>query len=100
MKKFASQGQQKSYLLALKLAQFEFIRDKKNTKPLLLLDDVYDKLDEERFTKLIELVSSEQFGQVFITDTHADRMQDLFDQMKIEHKVFLVDNGAVQELVS
>jgi DNA replication and repair protein RecF len=100
LKKFASQGQQKSYLLALKLAQFEFIRDKKNTKPLLLLDDVYDKLDEERFTKLIELVSSEQFGQVFITDTHADRMQDLFDQMKIEHKVFLVDNGAVQELVS
>jgi DNA replication and repair protein RecF len=98
LKKFASQGQQKSYLLALKLAQLEFIREKKNTKPLLLLDDVYDKLDEDRFTKLIELVSSKDFGQVFITDTHADRMQQLFDKKKIDCKIFMVDSGQVQEL--
>lgn len=98
LKKFASQGQQKSYLLALKLAQLEFIRDQKNTKPLLLLDDVYDKLDEERFTKLIEMVSSSDFGQIFITDTHADRMQELFNSKKIEHKVFYVDTGIVKEL--
>jgi DNA replication and repair protein RecF len=98
LKKFASQGQQKSYLLALKLAQLEFIKEKKNTKPLLLLDDVYDKLDEERFTKLIEMVSSKDFGQVFITDTHAERMQNLFNEKKIDHKVFLVDNGIVKEL--
>ncbi|MBK9283116.1 MAG: DNA replication/repair protein RecF [Sphingobacteriaceae bacterium] len=93
LKKFASQGQQKSYVLALKLAQYEFIKDKKNTTPLLLLDDVYDKLDKNRFTKLIELVSNENFGQVFITDSHADRMQQLFDSMPIEHKVFLVETG-------
>lgn len=98
LKKYASQGQQKSYLLALKLAQLEFIKDRKNTKPLLLLDDVYDKLDEARFTKLIEMVSSKDFGQVFITDTHADRMQDLFNSKQIDHKVFLVSDGLVNEL--
>jgi DNA replication and repair protein RecF len=98
LKKFASQGQQKSYLLALKLAQFEFIKNKKNTKPMLLLDDVYDKLDKSRFTKLIELVSSDAFGQVFITDSHADRMQELLDSMNIEHKVFFVDTGNASEI--
>ena len=90
LKKYASQGQQKSYLLALKLAQFEFIKLHKNTKPLLLLDDVYDKLDEERFTKLLEMVSSEEFGQVFITDTHPERMNDLLNQKQLEHKIFFV----------
>jgi DNA replication and repair protein RecF len=95
LKKFASQGQQKSYLLALKLAQFEFIKLKKNDKPLLLLDDVYDKLDEARFKKLIEMVSSDDFGQVFITDTHPERIRDLFSFSLIDKKIFLVDNGAV-----
>jgi len=98
LKKFASQGQQKSYLLALKLAQFEFIKDQKNTQPLLLLDDIYDKLDEERFTKLIEMVSGDDFGQVFITDTHAQRMNELLNQKKVEHKIFLVENGVVKHL--
>lgn len=98
LKKFASQGQQKSYLLALKLAQFEFIKNKKHTKPLLLLDDVYDKLDETRFRKLIELVSDDNFGQVFITDTHADRIRDLFAFNNIDKKIILVDNGAAETL--
>jgi DNA replication and repair protein RecF len=90
LKKYASQGQQKSYLLALKLAQFELIKKHKNTKPLLLLDDVYDKLDEERFTKLLEMVSSNDFGQVFITDTHPERMNDLLNQKQLEHRIFVV----------
>lgn len=97
LKKFASQGQQKSYLLALRLAQFEFIKEQKNTKPLLLLDDVYDKLDEERFTKLLEMVSGDKFGQVFITDTHPDRMNELLNQKQIDHKIFLVENSLVKE---
>mgnify|MGYP001015738465 CR=1 FL=1 len=97
LKKYASQGQQKSYLLALKLAQFEFIKEQKHTKPLLLLDDVYDKLDEQRFTKLLQMVSSDLFGQVFITDTHPDRMNDLLNQMKIDHRIFLVENSLVKE---
>jgi DNA replication and repair protein RecF len=91
LKKFASQGQQKSYLLALKLAQFEFIKEQKNLKPLLLLDDVYDKLDEQRFTKLLEMVSSNKFGQVFITDTHPERMNSLLNKMEIEHKTYLIN---------
>ena len=97
LKKYASQGQQKSFLLALKLAQFEFIKLQKNTKPLLLLDDVYDKLDESRFTKLLEMVSGSDFGQVFITDTHPDRMNDLLNQKQIEHRIFLVENSLVKE---
>ncbi|MBA2610486.1 MAG: DNA replication/repair protein RecF [Bacteroidetes bacterium] len=96
LKKFASQGQQKSYLLALKLAQFEFIKEQKNTKPLLLLDDVYDKLDEERFTKLLEMVSSNSFGQVFITDTHLDRIEHLLNKKQIENKIFIVGEGSAK----
>ncbi|MBL7934046.1 MAG: DNA replication/repair protein RecF [Bacteroidia bacterium] len=97
LKKYASQGQQKSFLLALKLAQFEFIKEQKNTKPLLLLDDVYDKLDEERFTKLLEMVSGDKFGQVFITDTHPDRMNELLNQKNIAHRIFLVGDTIAKE---
>ena len=97
LKKFASQGQQKSYLLALKLAQFEFIKEKKHTKPLLLLDDIYDKLDETRFKKLIELVSGDEFGQVFITDTHPGRIQELFEQNNSEHIIYEVNNGIINK---
>lgn len=97
LKKFASQGQQKSYLLALKLAQFEFIKEKKLTKPLLLLDDIYDKLDESRFRKLIELVSNDTFGQVFITDTHPQRISELFREQQAEHLIYIVNNGEIKE---
>ncbi len=70
VKKFGSQGQQKSFLLAMKLAQFEFTRKIKGFKPILLFDDVFDKLDENRVGQLIKLVGENNFGQVFITDTH------------------------------
>ena len=63
----------------------------------MLLDDIYDKLDEQRFTKLIELVSSENFGQVFITDTHPERMNQLFIKTNTEHSIFLVENGTVTQ---
>jgi len=99
LKKFASQGQQKSYLLSLKLAQYQYIKDKKHIKPLLLLDDVYDKLDETRFNKLIELVKGEEFGQVFITDTHLERMQALFGVDRVDYKLFTVTNALVSEMV-
>jgi DNA replication and repair protein RecF len=98
LKKFASQGQQKSYLLSLKLAQYEFIKKNKNFPPLLLLDDIYDKLDEERFSKLIDLVSGNEFGQVFITDTHKDRIKDVFSNEKINAKLFYVEHGEITEL--
>ncbi len=98
LKKFASQGQQKSYILALKLAQFEFIKNIKKHTPLLLLDDVYDRLDEFRFRKLVSLVSSDNFGQVFITDTHIGRIQELFSEQDIAVKLFEVNQGLVNEL--
>jgi DNA replication and repair protein RecF len=80
------------------LAQFELIKNKKHTKPLLLLDDVYDKLDEARFRKLIELVSGDDFGQIFITDTHPDRIRDLFAFNAIDKKIFVVDYGKAEEI--
>jgi DNA replication and repair protein RecF len=99
LKKFASQGQQKSFLLALKLAQFEFIKERKDTKPLLLLDDVYDKLDEQRFTRLLELVSGDDFGQVFITDTHPERIEQLLNNKQISNKIFIVGEGSIKTTV-
>lgn len=78
MKTSASQGQRKSFLFALKLAQYEVIRQHKKFPPLLLLDDVFEKLDQERVSRLIQLVSGDGYGQVFITDTHAFRLQEAF----------------------
>lgn len=98
MKRYASQGQQKTYLLALKLAQYEYIRERTGIKPLLLLDDVYDKLDSKRFEKLIKMVLSDEFGQVFITDTHPGRMQQLFASQKENCRIFLVERAEVKLL--
>jgi len=95
IKKFGSQGQQKSFLLALKLAEFDFISNIKGLPPLLLLDDIFDKLDETRVKRLMELVSSEKFGQIFITDTHPDRIAGMFQQDAPEVKRFKVENGNI-----
>ncbi|MBF0596987.1 DNA replication/repair protein RecF [Faecalibacter rhinopitheci] len=88
IKKFGSQGQQKSYLIALKLAQLEVIKSALNVTPILLLDDIFDKLDEHRVTQLVKLVNEEHFGQIFITDTHSDRTEDIIKQINSESKVF------------
>jgi DNA replication and repair protein RecF len=96
IKKFASQGQQKSYLIALKLAQHQFIKQVQKQSPILMLDDIYDKLDESRFKNLVEMVSSEDFGQVFITDTHKERMRQLFSHMSVSYKIFEVEQGQVK----
>ncbi|MEY4594392.1 MAG: replication and repair protein recF, partial [Bacteroidota bacterium] len=96
VKKYASQGQQKSFLVALKLAQFDFMRDRMNTKPLLLLDDIFDKLDDSRVERLMELVSDDHFGQLFITDTHPDRIRKIFDQIGRTIRCFLVVDGSIE----
>lgn len=90
VKKFGSQGQQKSFVIAIKLAQFEYIRKIKGYKPILLLDDIFDKLDDLRVAQLIKLVSDNSFGQVFITDTSRDRITAIFDSMSIGHKIFIL----------
>ena len=88
IKKFGSQGQQKSFLVALKLAQFDFIKDHSGVNPILLLDDIFDKLDEQRVAQLIKLVDDENFGQLFISDTHAERTEDVVKQTHQSYKIF------------
>jgi len=98
VKKFGSQGQQKSFVIAIKLAQFEYMRLKKGFKPILLLDDIFDKLDDKRVAQIVDLVSQENFGQVFITDTQPLRISGIFEKIKIDHKIFIVENGTIGEL--
>lgn len=95
LKKFGSQGQQKSFLIALKLAQYSFLKKKKKYKPLLLLDDIFDKLDERRTRKLMQLVSDDEFGQIFITDTDAERIKDIFDEIAQPIRIFEVKGGTI-----
>jgi DNA replication and repair protein RecF len=95
MKKFGSQGQQKSFLIALKLAQYTFLDKQKGFKPLLLLDDIFDKLDELRVTKLMQMVSDHNFGQVFITDTSEQRVAGVLKGIDVNYKLFSVTGGEV-----
>lgn len=88
IKKFGSQGQQKSYLIALKLAQFDFIKKQSNIVPILLLDDIFDKLDEGRVAQLISLVNQDQFGQLFITDTNAERTEEVVKRINKSYRMF------------
>lgn len=95
VKKFGSQGQQKSFAVALKLAQFEYVSSIVHFKPMLLLDDIFDKLDPQRVERIISLTEDSLFGQVFITDTEPDRISRLFARTGISHKLFVIEDGAV-----
>ncbi len=88
IKKFGSQGQQKSFLIALKLAQFHFIKEQANTTPILLLDDIFDKLDENRVSHIVGLVKNDNFGQIFISDTHAERTENVVKTIHQSYKIF------------
>lgn len=98
VKKFGSQGQQKSYVIAIKLAQFDYTKNIKGFKPVLLLDDIFDKLDETRVKQIIQLVSDNSFGQAFISDTQKERIENIFRQVKIDHKIFSIIEGQATEL--
>ncbi|MEZ4722506.1 MAG: DNA replication/repair protein RecF [Flavobacteriales bacterium] len=98
MKKFGSQGQQKSFVIALRLAQFDYLKELKQRKPILLLDDIFDKLDDNRVGALMRLVSEEHFGQIFITDANLHRVPDLFKDENVPLKKFLVEQGTIQDL--
>ncbi|MDB5024958.1 MAG: replication/repair protein RecF [Mucilaginibacter sp.] len=95
MKKFGSQGQQKSFLIALKLAQYSFLYQQKGFKPLLLLDDIFDKLDDSRVTKLMQMVSNQDFGQVFLTDTSAVKVENIFKKINVDLRLFNVTGGEI-----
>lgn len=95
LKKFGSQGQQKSFLIALKLAQYTFLHKQKSFKPLLLLDDIFDKLDDSRTTKLMKMVSDQDFGQIFITDTSRNRIEAIFTGLNIPVSIFNIEKGNI-----
>ncbi len=96
LKKEGSQGQTKSYLISLKLAQFNFLKETgSHTKPLLLLDDIFDKLDSERVGNIVELVSTEDFGQIFITDTNRENMDRILSSSEGSYKIFHVKGGTI-----
>jgi DNA replication and repair protein RecF len=88
IKKFGSQGQQKSFLIALKLAQFEFIKEKSGELPILLFDDIFDKLDESRVQKIVTMVNDAVFGQIFISDTHAERTENIIKSTHQSYSIF------------
>jgi DNA replication and repair protein RecF len=95
IKRVGSQGQQKTYLVALKLAQFEFIKKQSGNYPLLLLDDIFDKFDSSRVNKIIHLVSQNDFGQIFITDTSHSRMKEILTQIGGEYRLFHISNEKI-----
>ncbi len=99
LKKFGSQGQQKSYLIALKLAQFDLIQERLQMKPILLLDDIFDKLDDARIAKLMKMVADEAFGQLFVTDARPERTEKIFEDLRSKISIFSVLKGEVSPLL-
>lgn len=96
MKREGSQGQNKTFVIALKLAQFSFLRRTcSNTTPLLLLDDIFDKLDAQRVEAIVQLVSGNKFGQIFITDTNRDHLDQILHRLEGDYKIFQVEKGEV-----
>ena len=94
MKREGSQGQNKTYVIALKLAQFDFLkRTASQTTPLLLLDDIFDKLDAQRVEQIVRLVAGESFGQIFITDTNRDHLDQILRNAALDYKIFHVEAG-------
>jgi DNA replication and repair protein RecF len=97
VKSLGSQGQQKSYLVALKLAKFDYIKRKAGFSPILLLDDIFDKFDATRVEQIIRLVGNHRFGQIFITDTHKSRLQDILTTADSDYKMFRIGDKGIEE---
>jgi DNA replication and repair protein RecF len=98
IKRLGSQGQKKTYLVALKMAQFNFIAEISGMKPILLLDDIFDKLDRNRVEQIIKLVSGDQFGQIFITDTNRGHLDGILKEMSSDFRIFQVTSGSIKEI--
>ncbi len=98
LRKYGSQGQQKSFLVALKLAQYQLLSEMKGERPILLLDDLFDKLDRGRVEQLIRLVSGGDFGQIFISDCNQERLRTILERAEVEHNIFVVERGVVDNV--
>ena len=99
IKREGSQGQNKTYLVALKLAQFDFLKRTGTTVPLLLLDDIFDKLDASRVEQIIKLVAGDNFGQIFITDTNREHLDRILHKVGSDYKMFRVEKGNISEMI-
>ncbi|MGQ9620745.1 MAG: DNA replication/repair protein RecF [Bacteroidales bacterium] len=99
LKLIGSQGQQKSYLVALKLAKFDYIKIKAGFPPIMLLDDIFDKFDSRRVEKIIKLVGNHRFGQIFITDTDEGRMKTILSELNIDHRLFRIKKENNVEMI-
>lgn len=97
VKKLGSQGQKKSFLTALKFAQFAYLAKQKGVKPLLLLDDIFDKLDADRVSQIIQIVSEDSFGQVFVTDTNREHIDEILRLHAVDYRIFKVEQGAISD---
>jgi DNA replication and repair protein RecF len=95
IKKFGSQGQKKTYLVALKLAQFDFMKEISGLTPILLLDDIFDKLDKNRVEQIVKLVADDHFGQIFITDTNREHLDQMIERLDTESRIFTISDGQV-----
>ena len=98
IRRVGSQGQQKTYLIALKLAQYSLLAQEGASTPLLLLDDIFDKLDAERVAQIIHLVGEEQFGQIFITDTNRKYLDKILETINSDFALFEVEQGCIKPL--
>lgn len=98
IKREGSQGQNKTYLVALKLAQFDFLKRTGTVVPLLLLDDIFDKLDALRMEQIIKMVAGDNFGQIFITDTNREHLDRILHKVGSEYKMFHVEQGTISEM--
>ena len=95
IKRVGSQGQNKTYVVALKLAQFDFLRKATSTTPILLLDDIFDKLDSNRVEQIVKLVLDKDFGQIFITDTNREHLDEILSHTKSNYHLYQVEKGIV-----
>ncbi len=95
VRKIGSQGQKKTFLIALKLAQYAWLNQMSGIKPLLLLDDIFDKLDADRVSQIVKIVGGKQFGQIFITDTNREHIDEILKMQQVDYRLFTVDKGDI-----
>jgi DNA replication and repair protein RecF len=98
IKRVGSQGQNKTYLIALKLAQFIFLKELNNIRPILLFDDIFDKLDAQRVEQIISLLQDDRFGQIFISDTNREHISEILEKSACEYSMFFVENGNIRPI--
>lgn len=98
MKKVGSQGQNKTYVVAMKLAQFDFLQKAGHATPILLLDDIFDKLDSSRVEQIVKLVAGDNFGQIFITDTNREHLDEILKGLDSDYHLYLVNGGEINQL--